>query len=173
MRGADRLAPIVADRARYVNAVLLAGSRRGPLRLSLSRSRVSANSRIRHGGSNRHRLIFCHPRRVRGAGRRAPDAWQRAQSFAIGGAGFAKMLARSIRAVGVDAHPHRQCRDTGQRVTVKAFATQAELRELVDLAEADSVIEADEREMIHSVFELGETLAREVMVPNRDGVDRE
>ncbi len=45
------------------------------------------------------------------------------------------------------------------------FATQAELRELVDLAEADSLIEDDERQMIHSVFELGETFAREVMVP--------
>ena len=32
------------------------------------------------------------------------------------------------------------------------------------------VIEADEREMIHSVFELGDTLAREVMVPRTDMV---
>lgn len=45
------------------------------------------------------------------------------------------------------------------------FSTQAELRELVDLAGADSVIEDDERQMIHSVFELGDTVAREVMVP--------
>jgi CBS domain containing-hemolysin-like protein len=35
------------------------------------------------------------------------------------------------------------------------FATQAELRELVDLAEADDLIEDDERQMIHSVFEHG------------------
>ena len=48
------------------------------------------------------------------------------------------------------------------------FATQAELRELVDLAEADDVIEDDERQMIHSVFELGDTIAREVMVPRMD-----
>jgi CBS domain containing-hemolysin-like protein len=50
------------------------------------------------------------------------------------------------------------------------FATQAELREMVDLAEADSVIEDDERQMIHSVFELGDTLAREVMVPRTEMV---
>jgi CBS domain containing-hemolysin-like protein len=50
------------------------------------------------------------------------------------------------------------------------FSSEAELRELVDLAEASSVIESDERAMIHSVFELGDTTAREVMVPRTDVV---
>jgi CBS domain containing-hemolysin-like protein len=50
------------------------------------------------------------------------------------------------------------------------FATAAELRELVDVAEASQVIEDDERRMIHSVFELGETIAREVMVPRTEMV---
>jgi len=50
------------------------------------------------------------------------------------------------------------------------FATEAELRELVDLARADDVIEDDEREMIHSVFELGDTYVREVMVPRTEMV---
>jgi CBS domain containing-hemolysin-like protein len=40
----------------------------------------------------------------------------------------------------------------------------------VDLAEASSVIESGERQMIHSVFELGDTLVREVMVPRTDVV---
>ncbi|WP_298888123.1 hemolysin family protein [uncultured Serinicoccus sp.] len=48
------------------------------------------------------------------------------------------------------------------------FATETELRELVDLAGESSVIEDDEREMIHSIFELGDTVAREVMVPRPD-----
>ena len=48
------------------------------------------------------------------------------------------------------------------------FATEAELRELVDIAEASSVIESGERQMIHSVFELGDTIVREVMVPRTD-----
>jgi CBS domain containing-hemolysin-like protein len=50
------------------------------------------------------------------------------------------------------------------------FASEAELRELVDLAEASQVIESDERAMIHSVFELGDTIVREVMVPRTDVV---
>ncbi|MEY4348663.1 MAG: hypothetical protein RIS43_1082, partial [Actinomycetota bacterium] len=49
------------------------------------------------------------------------------------------------------------------------FASAAELRELVDLASQD-VIEDDERRMIHSVFELGSTVAREVMVPRTEMV---
>jgi CBS domain containing-hemolysin-like protein len=48
------------------------------------------------------------------------------------------------------------------------FASEAELRALVDLAEKDSVIEAEERRMVHSVFELGDTIVREVMVPRTD-----
>jgi len=48
------------------------------------------------------------------------------------------------------------------------FASEAELRELVDMAEQSQVIEEDERQMIHSVFELGDTLTREVMVPRTD-----
>ena len=48
------------------------------------------------------------------------------------------------------------------------FASEAELRDLVDIAEETDVIEPDEREMIHSVFELGDTIAREVMVPRTD-----
>ncbi|SDT24368.1 hemolysin family protein [Microlunatus soli] len=50
------------------------------------------------------------------------------------------------------------------------FSTEAELRELVDLAEASELIEKGEREMIHSVFELGDTIVKEVMVPRTDMV---
>ncbi|USQ78495.1 hemolysin family protein [Ornithinimicrobium faecis] len=50
------------------------------------------------------------------------------------------------------------------------FASEAELRDLLDLAGESSVIEAGEREMIHSIFELGDTVAREVMVPRPDMV---
>ncbi|AWK08597.1 DUF21 domain-containing protein [Streptomyces spongiicola] len=48
------------------------------------------------------------------------------------------------------------------------FASEAELRAMVDLAEQESLIEAEERKMVHSVFELGDTLVREVMVPRTD-----
>ncbi|WP_193609146.1 hemolysin family protein [Nocardioides lijunqiniae] len=50
------------------------------------------------------------------------------------------------------------------------FSSETELREMVDMAEASALIESDERRMIHSVFELGDTSVREVMVPRNDVV---
>lgn len=50
------------------------------------------------------------------------------------------------------------------------FASEDELRDLVDLASESDAIEAEERRMIHSVFELGDTIVREVMVPRTDMV---
>jgi CBS domain containing-hemolysin-like protein len=50
------------------------------------------------------------------------------------------------------------------------FASEVELRELVDMAEERGVVEHGEREMIQSVFELGDTIAREVMVPRTEVV---
>jgi CBS domain containing-hemolysin-like protein len=50
------------------------------------------------------------------------------------------------------------------------FASEVELRELVDMAEQRGVVEHGEREMIQSVFELGDTIAREVMVPRTEVV---
>ncbi|OEU85057.1 hypothetical protein DB35_29215 [Streptomyces abyssalis] len=48
------------------------------------------------------------------------------------------------------------------------FASEAELRAMVDLAEQESLIEDEERKMVHSVFQLGDTIVREVMVPRTD-----
>ncbi|HKR48407.1 MAG TPA: hemolysin family protein [Pseudonocardiaceae bacterium] len=48
------------------------------------------------------------------------------------------------------------------------FTSEVELRELVDMAGERGVVEAGEAEMIHSVFELGDTVAREVMVPRTE-----
>jgi CBS domain containing-hemolysin-like protein len=48
--------------------------------------------------------------------------------------------------------------------------SEADLRGLVDLLEQRQVIQPGERAMIHSVFELGDTIVREVMVPRTDMV---
>ena len=50
------------------------------------------------------------------------------------------------------------------------FASEIELREVVDLAQQRGVVADDERRMIQSVFELGDTVAREVMVPRTEMV---
>ena len=58
----------------------------------------------------------------------------------------------------------------GKGFSAGPFSSEAELREMVDLAEASSLIESGESKMIHSVFELGDTSVREVMVPRTDVV---
>jgi CBS domain containing-hemolysin-like protein len=46
--------------------------------------------------------------------------------------------------------------------------TEEELRTLVDVGASEGIVEREEREMIHKVFELEDTLVREVMVPRTD-----
>jgi putative hemolysin len=55
----------------------------------------------------------------------------------------------------------------------KAAITEAELRTLVEVGHKEGVVQRKEREMIHGVFELGETTVAEVMVPRTDvfGID--
>jgi CBS domain containing-hemolysin-like protein len=72
-------------------------------------------------------------------------------------------VARVLIALGNAVTPGRGYRDG-------PFQSESELRDLVDLAGESAVIEDEEREMIHSVFELGDTIAREVMVPRTDMV---
>jgi CBS domain containing-hemolysin-like protein len=46
-----------------------------------------------------------------------------------------------------------------------SLVTEDELKSLVDAGQQGGVLEQDEREMIYSIFKLGDTLVREVMVP--------
>ncbi|HXF20971.1 MAG TPA: hemolysin family protein, partial [Streptosporangiaceae bacterium] len=71
-------------------------------------------------------------------------------------------IPRLLLALGSLLTPGRGSRD--------AFGSEEELRGLVDLLEQRQVIEPDARAMIHSVFELGDTIVREVMVPRTDMV---
>jgi putative hemolysin len=50
------------------------------------------------------------------------------------------------------------------------FVTEEQIKTLVDAGEEEGVIEEDEKEMIYSIFDLGDTLARQVMVPRIDVV---
>ena len=95
---------------------------------------------------------------------------QHAYPIALATAGVVRLLVRLLGPVatllillGNAITPGRGYRDG-------PFSTEVELRELVDLAEERGVVESGERNMIHSVFELGDTIAREVMVPRTDVV---
>jgi CBS domain containing-hemolysin-like protein len=58
----------------------------------------------------------------------------------------------------------------GKALPKGPFVTEDEIRHLVDVAEEEEEIEEEERELIHSIFEFGDTVVREVMVPRPDMV---
>jgi CBS domain containing-hemolysin-like protein len=51
---------------------------------------------------------------------------------------------------------------------IAPLVTEEEIRTIVDAGEEGGAIEVDEKEMIFSIFELGDTLVRAVMVPRID-----
>ena len=53
------------------------------------------------------------------------------------------------------------------------FVTEEELRLLVSVGEKEGVLEEEETEMIHSIFEFADTTVREVMIPRIDMVTLE
>jgi len=62
-------------------------------------------------------------------------------------------------------------RPLGGRVNLASpLVTEEEIRLLVKMGEEEGVIAEDERQMIHSIFEFGDTVAREVMTPRIDMV---
>lgn len=50
----------------------------------------------------------------------------------------------------------------------KRVMTEEELRTIVDVGQEDGIIEDEERDMIHNVFDFGDAEAKEVMVPRID-----
>lgn len=57
--------------------------------------------------------------------------------------------------------------------TVKSaepYLTEEELRTMVNFGQQEGVLETAEKEMIHNIFEFGDTFVRDVMVPRADAV---
>jgi CBS domain containing-hemolysin-like protein len=166
--GAKALAAIMADRARYTNLLLL-------LRVICEVTAtvlVTIVARAQLG----HRwpvvlLIIAMMVVVSyvfvGVGPRTLGR-QHPYRLALAGAGIVRTLARVFGPLptlliwlGNALTPGRGFRDG-------PFSSEVELRELVDIAEQRGVVEHGEREMIQSVFQLGDTIAREVMVPRTE-----
>ena len=95
---------------------------------------------------------------------------QHPASWAMSGAAVAYSLSvflspitRLLIAIGNAITP-------GKGYKTGPFANEEELRDLVDQAHERGLVEEDEHEMIHSVFELGDTMVRELMVPRTEMV---
>ena len=58
----------------------------------------------------------------------------------------------------------------GRGLRTGPFVTEREILTMADVAAQEAAIETEERELIHSIFEFGDTVVREVMVPRPDMV---
>lgn len=166
--GAARLASILEDPARYINSVLL-------LRIVAETAAVVLFAVVVIGavGTGWPRVLLAVVVMsvvsyvAIGVGPRTLGR-QHAERFALGASLPVMALTtvlgpvpRVLIAVGNALTPGKGFREG-------PFASEVEVRELVDLAAASSLIESDESKMIQSVFELGDTIVREVMVPRTD-----
>ena len=61
-------------------------------------------------------------------------------------------------------------RKAGFKLRAGQFSNEEELRDALDNASQHGLVEESEREMIQSVFDLGDTLVRELMVPRTEMV---
>jgi putative hemolysin len=90
---------------------------------------------------------------------RQPEAW------AVRLSGFVGAL-KAILAIFL--FPVALSKDSPGVLETSSLVTEHELKTLVDAGQQEGVIEQGERQMIYSVFKLGVTLAREIMVPRTD-----
>ncbi|HEX5144620.1 MAG TPA: hemolysin family protein [Mycobacterium sp.] len=167
--GAIRLSRVVAERPRYINLVVL-------LRIACETTAtvLLAASLVEHFGLKwglfaAAAIMVVTSFVVIGVGPRTIGR-QNAYSIALASAVplhaisvLLTPISRLLILLGNALTPGRGFRNG-------PFASEIELREVVDLAQQRGVVADEERRMIQSVFELGDTPAREVMVPRTEMV---
>ena len=93
---------------------------------------------------------------------------QQAEGVALRGSGLALALTRVFGPLPRLLILLGNALTPGKGFREGPFASEAELRDLVELAQERGVVERAERDMINGVFELGDTIVREVMVPRTE-----
>ena len=167
---ARTLALIVGDRARYTNLLLL-------LRVTCELTAtvlVTIVARAQFGGRwpvvlLTIALMVVVSYTVVGVGPRTLGR-QHPYRVALATAGLVRLLGRVFGPLASLLILLGNALTPGRGFREGPFSSEVELRELVDMAEQRGVVEHGEREMIQSVFELGDTIAREVMVPRTEVV---
>src|SRR2546422_348507 len=76
-------------------------------------------------------------------------------------------LLAPVRAL-LGAFPPWVSRWASRNAPPPASISEAELRTLVEVGHREGVVQRTEREMIHGVFELGETTVGDIMTPRTD-----
>lgn len=167
--GATRLAQVIDDRPRYINLVVLLRIACEVSATVLLVSYLDGYLGVGWGLVAAAGIMVVVSFVVIGVGPRTVGR-QNAYSIALAAAlplqaisVLLTPISRVLVLIGNALTPGRGFRNG-------PFASEIELREVVDLAQQRGVVADDERKMIQSVFELGDTPAREVMVPRTEMV---
>lgn len=173
--GVEQLAIVIEDRPRYVNVMLFLSTIATTAAIALVVYVAVMALTVRSGWPTAGSLALAVAIMViisyvvLGVAARTLGA-QHADRIALRAARPARLLAVALSPLATLLILIGNALTPGKGFRSGPFATEAELREMVDLAGENAVIEDVERKMIHSVFELGETYAREVMVPRTEVV---
>jgi CBS domain containing-hemolysin-like protein len=99
-----------------------------------------------------------------------PKTWavQRTDRAALLLAPTATALARVIGPIAKFLIRFANVIIPGKGLPQGPFVTEQEIKAMAEVASEEEVIEEEEKELIHSIFEFGDTLVREVMVPRPD-----
>jgi len=167
-RGSSRLAVIVADRVRYSNLLLL-------LRVTCELTATVLITIVARSvfGSRwpvpalTIALMVVVSYAIVGVGPRTLGR-QHPYQVALGLSGPVRLLGQFFGPLASLLILLGNALTPGRGFREGAFSSEVEIRELVDMAEQRGVVEHGERQMIQSVFELGDTIAREVMVPRTE-----
>ncbi len=169
-RGSRRLRLIIADRARYTNLLLL-------LRVTCEVTATVLATIVARSQFGRHwpvpvctiAIMVVVAYVLIGVG---PRTLGRQHPYAVGlrTSAIVRLVGRVFNPLASLLILFGNAITPGRGFREGPFSSEVELRELVDLAEMRGVVEHDERQMIQSVFELGDTIAREVMVPRTEVV---
>ncbi|MEP6851450.1 MAG: hemolysin family protein [bacterium] len=167
-RGSRPLAAVVADRGRYTNLLLL-------LRVAAELTATVLVTIVARSVFGTRWPVVALTVLVMiivsyvlvGVGPRTLGR-QHAYTVALASAGVVRVLGRVFNPLASLLIVLGNAVTPGRGFREGPFSSEVELRELVDMAEERGVVEEGERDMIQSVFELGDTIAREVMVPRTE-----
>jgi len=167
--GAVRLARVVADRPRYINLIVLLRITGEVGATVLLAAYLDGHLGVTWGLFAAAAIMVVVSFVVIGVG---PRTVGRQHAYTI-----ALLSALPLQALSVLLTPISRllvlignALTPGRGFRNGPFASEIELREVVDLAQQRGVVADDERRMIQSVFELADTPAREVMVPRTEMV---
>jgi CBS domain containing-hemolysin-like protein len=165
-RGSNQLARIVENPAPYLNVVLIL-----TLLITIGGTTVATSFAVRHFGNAGEivaTIVLTLVLFVFADVTPKTFAIQRTDGVALFIAPPVAFLGRLLGPLAKALLKLANVLMPGKGLKQGPFITEQELKASAEVASSEGEIEEEEKELIHSIFEFGDTIAREVMVPRPD-----